>query len=85
MRGTELTDAQIESARRFCADRRKDAPGDTPDDSRIISIPFGQMIRLVAWYGALRFQAGRDGTGGTLEKPGVFVVHKDEEEKESHA
>lgn len=77
MKGTDCTEAQIDSARQFCADRRKDQPGERPRDAQEITISFGQLARLVAWYGALRYMAGRDGTGGTLECPGPIDTREE--------
>ena len=77
MRGTDCTEAQIESARKFLAARQSGPiEGMAIDDDRVVSVPFGQMARLLAWYGALRFAAGRDGTGGTLEEPGPMDTRK---------
>lgn len=69
MRGTECTAGQMEHARKFLMDR---APNvlDRPTDERRVTIPFGDIARILAWYGALRFIAGRDATGGSLEIPG---------------
>ncbi len=70
MKGTELTPEQIESARQFVAGRMKqDEP--YPDEQRV-TVPFGDIARIVAWYGALRYQAGATGIGGTFERPGPF-------------
>lgn len=71
MKGTDLTDAQIQSARQFLVDRRSgDNKGVMPADEENIVQSFGNLARVVAWYGALRYEAGRNGTGGTLENPG---------------
>lgn len=69
MKGTDCTPEQIQSARDFLFARSLNIEA-VPDDSRVIMLPFGDLARLVAWYGALRYAAGRDGTGGTLEVPG---------------
>lgn len=74
LRGTDLTEAQIQSARIFANARRKGELQEMPDDGQLIVQKFGDMARLLAWYGALRFKAGRDGTGGTLEEPGPLDV-----------
>lgn len=70
MKGTDLTDAQIQSAREFSCARQVHQPADVLDDATRVTLKFGELVRLIAWYGALRFQAGRDGTGGTFENPG---------------
>lgn len=75
MRGTDVTEEQMKSAREF-AFARSVGLEEMPDDQRIIMLPFGKMVRLMAWYGAMRYKAGRDGAGGTLESPGEFVATK---------
>src|SRR6185437_1857670 len=62
MRGTEVTEDQMQSAREFAFARSVGLAG-MPDDDQQITVTFGKMVRLMAWYGALRYQAGRDGTG----------------------
>lgn len=77
MRGTDCTEAQIQSAREFLHARQAGSiEGLAIDDERVVSLPFGNMAKLLAWYGALRFKAGRDGTGGTLEAPGPMDERK---------
>lgn len=73
MRGTDCAAEQIASASSFLGDRGWPLKGLravlTRDDA----------VRLIAWYGAMRFVAGRDGTGGTLEHPGVLEIVDREE------
>lgn len=75
MKGTDLTEDQIQSAREFaCARQRINRSGAVFDDATEVTLRFGDLARLVAWYGAIRFQAGEKGIGGTLEKPGPMDV-----------
>lgn len=64
MRGVDCTPEQIAHARKFFeSSARRTIDRDVtlkPDD----------LFRIIAWYGALRYIAGRDGEGGTLERPG---------------
>ena len=78
MRGTDCTKDQIQSARLFIANAQAGNHKGRlfPPDERIIQIPFGKMARLVAWYGAVRYIAGRDHSGGTLESPGPIDGRK---------
>lgn len=68
MRGTEVTEDQMQSAREFAFGRSIGLAG-MPDDDQEVTVTFGAMVRMMAWYGALRYQAGRGGFGGTLESP----------------
>jgi hypothetical protein len=79
VRGTELTQQQIESAELFVRDRQ--CEGRKPQKDERISIRFDDLVRIVAWYGALRYKAGRDKDGGTLEAPGYFVVRKSDQQQ----
>ena len=73
MRGTELTPEQIGSAREFIQGRIR--VGSMPEDETVVvSMEAGNLCRLLAWYGALRYQAGASGIGGTEQKPGPIVV-----------
>ena len=74
MRGTDCTTEQIASAREFVWLRQTIPHASCPGDEQMVTLPFGHLARVVAWYGALRYIAGRDGTGGSLEKPGEMVV-----------
>jgi hypothetical protein len=71
MRGIDCTPEQLEAAEVFLMERRAIVGGKRP---KLISMCFDDLVRLVAWYGALRFKSGRDGLGGTLEKPGPVKV-----------
>ena len=72
MKGTDLTGAQIAHAQQFIAERCRLSA--THLDRRMVEIPMADLARAIAWYGALRYMAGRDGTGGTLERPGPLVT-----------
>jgi hypothetical protein len=65
MRGTDLTDEQIAAARQFILDRA--GMTELPDEREIVQ-RFGNLVRIVAWYGAIRFDACQRGIG-TLTKP----------------
>ena len=67
MKGCRCTPAQIASANAFL-EIAKWAPSDERANVRRADI-----VRLVAWYGALRYIAGQSGEGGTLEQPGPLV------------
>lgn len=74
MRGTDCTPGQLKSASDFVRARHVDgyskAPKLSPFSDQQIVIRWADLVNLLAWYGALRYTAGRDGTGGTLENPG---------------
>jgi hypothetical protein len=74
MRGTDLTPEQLKAAEKFIMDRSGRAK--RPE---MVMNKFDDLVRLVAWYGAIRFVAGRDGIGGTLEKPAdPQVIHQEQ-------
>lgn len=75
MKGTDCTPEQIAHASEFMEIARWPVSAPTAKCSR------DQTARLLAWYGAMRFQAGRDGVGGTLEKPGFIEVKPREKSK----
>lgn len=66
MKGTDCTPEQIASADAFLA-------GAGWRDEANVRVSREDIVRCIAWYGALRFIAARDGVGGTLEVPGEFV------------
>lgn len=75
MRGADLTEEQIQSAREFaCARQKIPATEGMIDDATVVSLKFGDLARLVAWYGAIRYMAGKNRVGGTLEAPGPMDV-----------
>lgn len=67
MRGTDCTPEQVEAASQFLADRG------WPKDIPLAALSRESIARMIAWYGALRYQAGRDGIN-SLEKPGEIIV-----------
>ena|ERR1700729_3947856 len=70
MKGTDLTKEQLRAAEIFILETAGRRVGmDAP--SGIVTMQFDAMVRLLAWYGAVRFKAARDGSGGTLENPGA--------------
>jgi hypothetical protein len=73
MKGTAITPAQYTAARRFIFDREA-LPTDSErsDDAQVI-LRFGDLVGLVAWYGAIRYIAGR-GRINSLESPGDPIV-----------
>ena len=70
VKGTDITQEQLDSAEHFVRDRQ--ATGPKPQTDQRVSLCFDELVRLVAWYGALRYEAGRNGIA-SLEKPGYFV------------
>jgi hypothetical protein len=75
MKGTDVTPEQLQSAREFIAARRIGSEmGQILGDDQLLSVRFGDVARLLAWYGALRFLAGKSGMGGSLESPGPMEV-----------
>jgi hypothetical protein len=74
MKGTAITPAQYDAARRFIIARETTPPDvDRRGDDTPILLRFGDLVGLVAWYGALRYLAGRDGLN-SLESPGETIV-----------
>jgi hypothetical protein len=70
VKGTNCTPEQLASAEEFIMARASTVT----KRPKQVSMPFDSLVRLVAWYGALRFEAGRDGIGGTLEKPAPMIT-----------
>lgn len=75
MKGIDCTTDQLKSAEQFIMDHAHDVA----TKPSMVTMPFDSLVRLVAWYGALRFRAGQDGTGGTFEKPGPMVTIRHQE------
>lgn len=67
MRGTEVTKEQMESASQFLADRG------WPEGAPLAQAKREQIVRLVAWYGACRYQAGAAGIN-SWDCPGELAV-----------
>jgi hypothetical protein len=67
MRGTDMTPEQLTAARNFIEGRvLLSAP---PKPEAMITHRYEDLVRLVAWYGAVRYQGAQRGIG-TLEAPG---------------
>lgn len=62
IKSSDLTPEQLASAEDFLS--RNNWTNTEPTRT----IPLAEVVRLIAWYGALRFQAGANGIG-TLEQP----------------
>lgn len=78
MKGIDLTPEQIKSAQHFVLARQTIPMDVAPDDSQQIRIEFGQLVRVVAWYGAMRYEAGQKGIN-SLKNPGeTYVVESDQ-------
>jgi hypothetical protein len=72
MRGTDLTAWQIKAAETFI---RNNSPSNPRDDDQQISLRFGDLVRLVAWYGQIRAKAVEAGIPADV--PGeTYVVSK---------
>ena len=79
MKGTDCTAEQLQQASLFLAARGwpKVVPATMPRREDI--------VRLIAWYGAMRYVAGRDGTGGSLEQPGELIATSKAADREESA
>jgi hypothetical protein len=73
MKGTDCTPEQLRHARRFLVDRG----WNSAVEKAIITTE--DLIRIVAWYGALRYQAAATGEGGSLNQPGELVTAEQRE------
>lgn len=79
MKGTDVTPEQMESANQFvlgcwCENRGPGEPKQIAPE-QTISLPFGDLVRLVAWYAAIRYEAGEKGIG-TRDIPGGYLERK---------
>lgn len=70
MRGTDLTDWQLKAAEKFLRDRNKHQTSVT--DEQHVTLPFGQLVRIVAWYGQIRAKAVEAGI--PADEPGETYV-----------
>jgi hypothetical protein len=66
MKGTELTDAQLDAAETFILEREI-PPCAKRDPSTLVDVEWKKLVRLVAWYGAIRFSSALG--GGSLTSP----------------
>jgi hypothetical protein len=67
MKGTELTDAQLDAAETFILERET-RPCAKRDPSTLVEVEWKNLVRLVAWYGAIRFSSAL--SGGSSTSPG---------------
>lgn len=67
MRGTELSDKQLKAAERFILSLT-DGTKTSLEPESMISQRWDSLVRLVAFYGAIRAYAVTK--GGTVEEPG---------------
>jgi len=72
MNGRHLTSEQIAAARQFVLTVEQTCGGER-DDNEPVSVSFGDLVRLVAWYGAIRYDSGANGRG-TLGQPAPLRV-----------
>jgi hypothetical protein len=68
MRGSDCTQDQLDHASAFLDGRGWPTGADSGVSTR------ADIVRLIAWYGALRFKAARDGEGGSMESPGALYT-----------
>ena len=61
MKGTELSDRQLLAAEKFLRLPSMNMAEQPRDLDRQIILPWGDLIRIVAWYGQIRAQAVADG------------------------
>jgi hypothetical protein len=73
VKGSDCTPQQMESAREFFEQRLRGNPPSLADEA-IVRIPIADLVRLIAWYGALRYEAGRLGIGGSFDAPAPLDV-----------
>lgn len=67
MRGTNVTEWQLRAAEKFLRDRNMNVAKPENYD-RKVSLPFGDLVRLVAWYGQIRAKAVE--RGHSADEPG---------------
>ena len=68
MKGTDCTPEQLAAAERFVLNGVRMA--DVPERFVMKRV---DLVRLIAWYGAIRFRAAKAGIGSE-EKPGLVGV-----------
>lgn len=61
MRGTEITDSQMDAAEKFILLCRTDGNTQYPKPEESVTMHWGNIVRIVAWYGAIRAKAVKDG------------------------
>lgn len=69
MRGTDLTPEQLEAASAFIDLTRL---SERPEPHDMVTMQFHSLVRLVAWYGAIRYKARHLGVG-TQDEPATAL------------
>jgi hypothetical protein len=70
MRGTDVNPEQMEAAERFIAEHV--THGDPLPEDQPVTVKWGELVRLVAWYGALRAIGIQKGVS-TVEHPNAVA------------
>lgn len=73
MKGTDLTQEQLDSAAHFLRSRMRGSRIPRLDSE--VKMPFSDLVAIVAWYGALRYISGERGVD-SLENPRSFEAAK---------
>lgn len=73
MKGTDITAEQYDAARRFIVSRDQSLQLEERSDDTQVLLVLRELIGLVAWYGAMRYIAGREGIN-SLDRPGDLVT-----------
>ena len=68
MKGSDLTQKQLDAAEQFLMELRSDGNPVKPALDQVISMPWENIIRCVALYGAIRAKAVSD--GNSPDEPG---------------
>lgn len=72
MKGTDLTKWQIDAAEKFVRGRQTFGQLAPDSDDRQVIVRFGDLVRLVAWYGQIRAVAVSK--GAPVDEPAEAVV-----------
>ena len=67
MRGNDVTPEQLEAAAAFLDLTRL---SERPQPHQMVTSRYCDVLQLLAWYGAVRYQAALDGIGDT-GRPGI--------------
>lgn len=70
MKGTDVTAVQLAAAEDFLLQLNRRSPECC--SGRVLQVRFDDLVRIVAWYGAIR--AGSVIEGGTVDQPGSVTV-----------
>jgi len=71
MRGTDVTPEQLEAASVFLDNLWL---RDRPEGHEIVSLRYEELVRAMAWYGALRADGALRGVGDTEHPTALFSV-----------